>query len=76
MGWAAALAPRAGRRDARSWTTLKLFGKLTFARGHPNVQRVYNDTRGDYGGALKLLEARGQDLQLEHGPRRRWQADG
>jgi hypothetical protein len=48
-----------------SWTTHKLFGKLTFARGYPNVQRVYNDTRGDYDAALKLLEARGQDLQLE-----------
>jgi hypothetical protein len=48
-----------------SWTTHKLFGKLTFVRGYPNVQRVYDDTRGDYSAAVKLLEARGQDLQLE-----------
>jgi hypothetical protein len=34
-------------------------------RGYLNVQRVYDDTRGDYSAAVKLLEARGQDLQLE-----------
>ena len=45
-----------------SWTTHKLFGKLTFARGHPNVQRVYDDTRGDYSAAVKLLEARDQHV--------------
>jgi hypothetical protein len=46
-----------------SWTTHKPFGKLTFARGYPNVQRVYDDTRGDYSAAVKLLEARGQDVE-------------
>jgi hypothetical protein len=46
-----------------SWTTHKLFGKLTFARGYPNVQRVYDDTRGDYAAAVKLSEARDQDVQ-------------
>lgn len=48
-----------------SWTTHKLLGKLTFARGYPKVQRVYDDTAGEYNAAVKLLEARGQDLQLE-----------
>lgn len=48
-----------------SWTTYKLFGKLTFQRGYPNVQRVHNETGGDYSGSVKLLEARGQDVQLE-----------
>jgi hypothetical protein len=46
-----------------SWTAHKLFGKLTFSRGYPNVQRVYDDTRGDYAAAVKLLEVRDQDVE-------------